>query len=301
MTFDLHQLKAFVTVVTCGTLGRAAVALHLTQPALSRIIKKLEEDIGALLFERHSKGMLLTDVGQALLPYANSLLLESNAAKEEIGAMLGLAKGTVRVATINSVSGSILPWVIDNFSKKFPNHQVQVIEDVWDRVANALVNNHVDLAFGVYAQDIDGLSAVTDCCWEDRSFLVASASHPLHKKRPIKLVDTMKERWVAAPRGTPPFQSLKSVFARHELELPNIVVETRSITLMKSLVKQSSFLSWMPKAMFVSEQQAGLIKALDIPNTTNTFTLTAYRRSAGILPKPAVKLLDELRTFITKP
>lgn len=298
MTFDLHQLQAFATVVACGTLGRAAIALHVTQPALSRTVRSLEEHIGAPLFERHSKGMLLTDVGRALLPHANSLLLESEVAKEEISAMLGLAKGTVRIGTISSVSSSILPLVIDNFSKKFPNHQVQVIEDVWDRIADSLINNHVDLAFGVYTQDIEGLSAIKDCRWDDISFLVAGAHHPLQEKRQIKLVDTMDERWVTAPRGTPPYQSLKGIFARHEMALPNIVVETRSTTLMKSLVKQSGFLSWMPKAMFSFEQQAGLINTLGIPNTTATYTLTAYRRSLGILPKPAIKLLEELRDII---
>ncbi len=301
MTFNFHQLQAFAAVVECGTLGRAAIALHVTQPALTRTVRSLEDHIGAALFERHSKGMLLTEVGRALLPHANSLLLASEVAKEEISAMLGLAKGTVRIGTISSVASSILPQVIDNFSKKFPNLQVQVIEDVWDRVAGSLINNHVDLAFGVYAQDIEGLSAVKDCNWEDTSFFVAGAHHPLREKSQIKLVDTMGERWVTAPRGTPPFQSLKGIFARHELELPNIVVETRSTTLMKSLVKNSGFLSWMPKAMFISEQQANLINTLEIPNTTTVSTLTAYRRSSGILPRPAIKLLEELRMLCATP
>lgn len=299
MTFDLHQLKAFATVVACGTLGRAASALHVTQPALSRIVRSLEEHLGAPLFERHSKGMLLTDVGRALLPHAKSLLLESQIAKEEISAMLGLAKGTVRIGTISSVASSILPLVIDSFSQKFPKLQVQVVEDVWDRVADALVNNQVDLALGVLAPDIEGLSAVKDCSWQDISFLVAGAQHPLQKSRPIRLADTLQECWVTAPRGTPPFQSLKAIFTKHGLELPNIVVETRSTTLMRSLVKQAGFLSWMPKAMFSSEHQAGLINTLDIPDTTNTFTLTAYRRSAGILPKPAIELLEALRLIAT--
>ncbi|MDD2545416.1 MAG: LysR family transcriptional regulator [Burkholderiaceae bacterium] len=295
MTFDLHQLQAFATVVASGTLGRAAIALHVTQPALSRTIRSLEEHLGAPLFERHSKGMLLTDVGHALLPHAQSLLRESAMAQEEISAMLGLAKGTVRIGTISSISSSLLPVVLDNFSQKFPKLQIQVIEDVWDRVADALVNNSVDLAFGVYKPEMEGLSAIQDCCWDDMSFLVAGAHHPLQDKPDIQLIDTVHERWVTAPRGTPPFQSLKSIFSRHELALPNIVVETRSSTLIKSLVKQSGFLSWMPEAMFSAERQAGWIKTLNIPHTTDPFTLTAYRRSSGSLPKPALQLLEELR------
>ena len=70
MTFDLRQLRAFTTIVSAGSLGRAAEVLHVTQPALSRIVKRLEDEVGAPLFERHSKGMQLTAIGQALLPHA---------------------------------------------------------------------------------------------------------------------------------------------------------------------------------------------------------------------------------------
>lgn len=63
MPFNLQQLRAFVTIVEKGSLGRAADALHVTQPALSRTIHRLEQDVGAPLFERHSKGVQLTAIG----------------------------------------------------------------------------------------------------------------------------------------------------------------------------------------------------------------------------------------------
>ena len=95
MSFHLHQLHAFTTIVSSGSLGRAAALLNVTQPALSRTIKRLEEDVGASLFERHVKGMQLTDIGAALLPHAQLLLREAENAREEIDAMRGLAKGTI--------------------------------------------------------------------------------------------------------------------------------------------------------------------------------------------------------------
>ncbi|MBP0644539.1 LysR family transcriptional regulator, partial [Mycobacterium tuberculosis] len=86
MTFDLRQLRAFTTIVSAGSLGRAAEVLHVTQPALSRIVKRLEDEVGAPLFERHSKGMQLTAIGQALLPHASLLQHEADYAREEINA-----------------------------------------------------------------------------------------------------------------------------------------------------------------------------------------------------------------------
>ena len=87
MSYNLHQLHAFTTIVSSGSLGRAAALLNVTQPALSRTIKRLEEDVGASLFERHVKGMQLTDIGAALLPHAQLLLREAENAREEIDAM----------------------------------------------------------------------------------------------------------------------------------------------------------------------------------------------------------------------
>jgi DNA-binding transcriptional LysR family regulator len=77
MTLDLRQLNAFLTIVSAGSLGRAADMLHITQPALSRTVRRLEQQVGAPLFERHSKGMQLTAVGSALLPHATLLLREA--------------------------------------------------------------------------------------------------------------------------------------------------------------------------------------------------------------------------------
>jgi len=75
------------------------------------------------------------------------------------------------------------------------------------------------------------------------------------------------------------------------------MVETRSITTLKSLVARSGFLSWMAEPMYEAERQAGMIDALPIPGASGTRMLTAFRRRSGILPGPSAKLLDELRSL----
>ena len=80
MALDMHQLKAFLAIVSTGSLGRAADTLHVTQPALSRTVRRLEDQLGAPVFERHSKGMQLTAIGAALLPHATLLQREAEQA-----------------------------------------------------------------------------------------------------------------------------------------------------------------------------------------------------------------------------
>ena len=295
MTFDLQQLEAFTTVVRVGSLGRAAALLNLTQPALSRAIKRLEGSAGAPLFERHSKGMKLTDIGEALLPHAMLMEREAQQAREDIDALRGLSRGTVRVGAVASIACFVLPMAIQRALHSWPGLKIEVIEGVWDRLADAITNHEIDLALGVEAPDTDAIVAIRDCRWQDHSFIVAASDHELRRSREIRLADTLQEKWASLPAGTGPHEHLERVFAAHGLGLPNVVVETRSITVLKSLVMDAGFLGWMAEPMYQAERRAGLIEALPIPGIRSTRHLTAFRRRRGSLPGPSAKLLDELR------
>ncbi|MEV8472128.1 LysR family transcriptional regulator [Ralstonia sp. UNC404CL21Col] len=295
MAFDLRQLRAFTTIVSAGSLGRAADVLHVTQPALSRIIKRLEDEVGAPLFERHSKGMQLTAIGQALLPHASLLQREADYAREEIDAMRGLAKGTIRVGAVGSIASYVLPLAVGNVVARWPNLRVEILEGVWDRLAEGLVKHEIDLALSMAMPDTEDIIAIADCRWEDASFVVASPEHPLRHRRGLMLADTLEAPWAVPPRGTGPYEHMRQVFEAAGLGLPNIVVETRSVTALKSLVARSGFLSWMAEPMIDAERRAGVIEPLPIPGLAARRTLTAFRRRHGILPGPAVKLLEALR------
>lgn len=295
MTFNLQQLHAFVTIASAGSLGRAAETLHVTQPALSRAIRRLEDDVGAPLFERHTRGMHLTVVGEALLPHAVLLQREAEQAREEIDAMRGLARGTIRCGAVGSIASLVLPLAVSGVLQKWPNLRVHVIEGVWDRLAEALVQREIDLALSMAMPDTEEIVAVEDCRWEDNSYVVAALDHPLRAKPGITLADTLDQQWAIPPRGTAPFEHMRQVFAEHGLGSPNVVVETRSITVLKSLVARSGFLSWMAEPMYVTESKAGVLDTLELPGVVGRRTLTAFRRRYGLLPSPTLKLLEQLR------
>ena len=295
MTFNLQQLHAFTTIVESGSLGRAAEMLHVTQPALSRSIKRLEDQLGAPLFERHSKGMQLTAIGETLLPHATLLLREADNAREEIDAMRGLAKGTIRVGAVASIATLVLPLAVSGVLARWPNLRVQIIEGVWDRLADSLLKQEIDLALSMAVPDTDEITAIADCCWEDLSYVVAALDHPLRNKANLCLADTLGLPWCLPPRGTGPFEHLERVFAEQGLGMPEIAVETRSITVLKSLVTRAGFLSWMAAPMYDTESAAGVFDTLSIAGLVGRRTLTAFRRRRGILPSPAVRLLEQLR------
>jgi DNA-binding transcriptional LysR family regulator len=147
----------------------------------------------------------------------------------------------------------------------------------------------------------DEIETIADCRWQDQSHVVAAAHHPLRSKRKLTLEDTMKEQWAITPKGTAPYENLQQVFRAYGLGLPNIVVETRSIIVLKSLVARSGFLGWMPESIYDAERRAHMVDALNIPGATSARTLTAFKRRQGILPAPALKLLEELRRLAARP
>jgi DNA-binding transcriptional LysR family regulator len=295
MDFDRRQLSAFLAIATHGSLGRAAEVLHLTQPALSRTVKRLEEQIGAPLFERNSKGMLLTPVGETLLPHASLMARVAADASDEIRALRGLEKGTIKVGGIASTVSMILPQAIHGVLARWPNLQVRVLEGVWDRLAEALAKHEIDIALAEATVESETVVPIADCAWTDNSHIVASTEHPLRRRQGLALADTLDQRWACTPRGTAPYLHMQRTFRAHGLPAPEIAVETRSILVMKSLMKHAGFLCWMAGPMFENERVAGLFDALPLPDLGAGRTLTAFRRRDGILPAPAVKLLDELR------
>lgn len=301
MPLDSRQLAAFVAIATHGSLGRAAEAMYITQPALSRIVKRLEDELGVALFERNSKGMRLTSFGEALLPRATLMQQESLRATEEIQAMRGLSKGTIRVGAIGSIASSILPLAIQQVLTRWPNLRIEVVEGVWDRLADALLMHEIDIALGTHIEDSDDICSIADCRWTDTSYVVASADHELREQAQLSLADTVNQRWAMVPRGTAPYEDMRRMFGQHGLGLPNIVAETRSIVVLKSLVINAGFLSWMPAPMYEVERRAGLIDALPIEGAHAARTLTAFRRREGLLPGPATKLVEELRSIAQTP
>ena len=301
MDFDGRQLSAFLAIVTHGSLGRAAGVLHVTQPALSRTVKRLEAQLGAALFERNSKGMLLTAVGQALLPHASLMERVFQDASAEIDALRGLAKGTIKVGGIASAVSLILPLAISRVLTHWPNLQVQIIEGVWDRLADALTKHDIDLALGVATAESDAIVPIVDCHWEDTTYVVAAMDHPLREKARLQLADTLHHRWACTPRGTAPFIHMQQTFKAHGLPCPDVVVETRSIITLKSMVTHAGFLCWMAGPMFEDDSSVKLIDALPIPDLATQRKLTVFRRRDGILPGPAIKLLEELRQITKHP
>lgn len=295
MALEPRQLKAFLAIVRTGSLGRAAQTLHLTQPALSRVVKQMENQLRVQLFERRTTGMELTTFGKALLPYATHLTEEADLAIEEINVRLGLGRGTLRIGTVGSAAMVVLPSLVDRFQKQWPNLQLQITEAVEDKLAAALVNNDVDVVLSGPIAETEEIMQVCEHRFSDRSVVIASASHPLHERRKVALADLLEMPWAMPSSDAEPRRLFDALIHQLGAKPPRIAVETRSPSTIKAVVAQTRILGWLPEPLFAAEQAAGLIRTVRCDELVMPRRFFVYRRRRNFMAPALQQFLQALQ------
>jgi DNA-binding transcriptional LysR family regulator len=298
MIHDLDQLRAFLAIVQFGSLGRAAESLHVTQSALTRIVQRLENQVGVSLFERHASGMTLTSYGSAFEPYATLIVTESDNAVRELEALRGLEKGLVKVGSVASALEGILPAAIDKLLAQWPGLQIRIIEGLADELAVRLIKGDIDLAIAFSMPQTEELALVSESGWQEGCHVVAAAKHPLREKGELQLADLMNEKWVMPSKKMGPREEWNNLFLSRGLVPPPVSVETRSVDAMRSLVARSGFLSWLPNLLLAYQGTNELIKVLPVTGASSPRNFAVYRRRRGTISLPTVKLLEELRVVV---
>ncbi len=295
MAYNLNELRAFLAVLDEGSLGKAADKMNLTQPALSRIVKRLEAAVGEPLFERHSGGMRLTAYGKALAPHAQLLCREEKIARDEMNRMRGLATGALRLGVTAGASALFIPKALEAFLAKWPGIAIDVVEGIWDELASALDSYQVDLVIAPEAPETASIVSARNCAWQESMNVVVGAGHPRQGDAAVSMEALLEERWCFVPQRTEPHNRLMSLFKARGLPAPAIAVSSTSIPLIKSLVAYSGFVSWLTRPMYGAELKAGLIHELRVDGLDHERRFSAYHRRVGILPGPAMRFLDEIR------
>src|SRR4051812_3008438 len=157
----LHHLRDFVAVARFGGIRPAARELKLSQPAISKSIQVLEQELGAPLFRRGVRGSVLNDYGRAFLVRAESAMNELDRGRDEVKHMSGTGTGTVCVAASTAVSLMFLPEVLKEFGQRFPHVNVSVLEGTYPAICSGLQEGTLDFAVGPTGrQELpDGLAA----------------------------------------------------------------------------------------------------------------------------------------------
>jgi DNA-binding transcriptional LysR family regulator len=294
MTLDPQQLGIFLAVYQHRSIGKAASTLGVTQPWVSRSLRKLEDHVGAQLFERHPSGVIPTLAADVLRPYADEITSDARTALEEIAALTGKGTSIVRVGAVAGVSNSLLPMAIDRLLQKWPTLRVQLIEAVEDQLSEALARGQIDIAIAGAMQHPE-VNFSAPQRMTDPVIVVASREHPLARKNSTTLKELSSYRWVMPPASTVPRQEFEQRFRKAGLEPPVVTVETRSVSAIRALVALTDMVSWQPRAVLAIDKGAGPIVEIKTPELIWDRQFSVFRREKGLLAPAAKKLVDEIR------
>ena len=197
---DLRSLRYFVAVAEERHFGRAAARLHMTQPPLSRAIKRLETDVGALLLHRSPSGVTLTPAGAALYDEARALLEHAEHARARVAAAAGTA--TFTIGTLADSGEEAGTGLADAFRERNPGVQVRVREADLTDPTTGLRAGLVDAALTRMPFDRAGIS--TRVLRSDAVGVVLRADDPLARRGTLQVRDLEDRRWFRFPEGTDP-------------------------------------------------------------------------------------------------
>ncbi|HVW52391.1 MAG TPA: LysR family transcriptional regulator [Trinickia sp.] len=200
MDLNLRDLRAFVAVAQTGSFTRAASKLNLSQPALTVQIRRLEETVGARLFDRNSRTVALTSVGRELLPVLQKSLADMQRVLDDARALGDGSRGTVRIACLPSFAAGRLPALIRDFHGQAPHTRFE-IRDVVASTVNQLVRaGEFDLGVTGGAVDDPQIDILHRA--QDRLMVVCPRDHPLARKRRVGAADLAADPLVLTAPGT---------------------------------------------------------------------------------------------------
>jgi DNA-binding transcriptional LysR family regulator len=294
MALTQRELAAFLCIARTGSVGSAASSLSLTQPAVSRTLRRLEMQLGVSLFVRHATGMQLTAFGKTLLPHAELMEAEALRAVEEIRLLKGASRGLARIGIVPSVAVDLLPRAISAVLEQSPGIQIQVVEGPGDQLADALGRGQIDFAVAAMGREPIDSNVVATPLMEDEVCVVARAGHFIFGKTPLAIADLAAESWALPERGNVIWTEFRMMFRREGSEIPEVAVAANSVHTLKSILLSTDLLTMMARASFSLEERHGLLSAVPFPAGHWRRRLGIFRRAGGQLMPAANLLLTEM-------
>lgn len=239
MEFD--QLRYFLRVAERGNFTRAAEDLMISQPALSRSIQKLEEELGQPVFERKTRSVSLTDAGTLLQARAQRVLSILEDTKAEITD--DGKSGRIRVGAIPTIAPFFLPDILKQFAKEFPKATVIVQENTTDNLIASCTQGEIDLA--IVALPIPAKYLEVEELFEEELFLVLPLEHPLVEKKTIRLSDVKPLPFVLLDEAHCLSDNIVS-FCRQRSFQPVSVEKTSQLAMVQELVSLAHGVSMIP-------------------------------------------------------
>ena len=223
----LHQLRNFLAVADKGSIRAGAKHLGMTQPALSRSIRELENEVGTPLLERHARGAALTELGEVFARRSGAALQELRRAQEELQQLQGTLRGRVVTCLSSASHLALLPHALPRFQRRFPGVDLRVIEGVYPVIERRLLDGTIDFYVGPLPAPGAAAGLRVENLLENPRVVLARRGHPLRHAR--SLAELAGADWITTSITDDPQAEFNELFERHGLPRPRLALSAESL------------------------------------------------------------------------
>lgn len=239
----IRQLRAFALLAQTGKFTLAAQRMHITQSALSTLVKELEQGVGVRLFDRHTRMVEMTEAGADFYEVAHKLLGELDTAVANMNGLAALRNGRVRIVASTVISASLLSGAFKAFRSLHPGVQFVLHDVAEEEILRVVASGAVDFGIGTFLDTDEDIAE--SHLFDDGFIALCAPEHPLARKRRIRWRDLQGEPFIALAPGSPIRRLIDDTVAREGLRL-SVVNEVSFSTTVLSLVSAGVGISVLP-------------------------------------------------------
>ena len=291
MPLNLHLLRMFATVVRTGSFSRAAEALHVSQPAISKGVADFELQIGCRLLDRVPKGVRPTREGQALMRHAEVLFAAERAAEEEMRSLRNLGEGSLRIGASTTIASYMLAEYLGLFHNAYPNIDLHIISANTREIADLTIGHEIDIA--LVEGPIKDENLITTPWRTDVMELIVGPNHPFATATtPIDHRALAMETLIVREPGSGSREIVTKALADHGVE-PRHTLEIGSTEAIKQAVAAGLGVSIVSTAAVPDQLAQGRLKIISIRDLNIERQLWQLK-IPGRLDAPAAVVFEQL-------
>ncbi|WP_334126305.1 LysR family transcriptional regulator [Empedobacter brevis] len=263
--FDF-RLKVFDTVARRLNFTKAANELNITQPVVTKQIKEIELNLNIKLFERNGTKIKLTQAGEILVKYTEEIFSIYQKMEFEIGQLQEKQKGHLRLGASTTIAQYVLPPILAEFRKRFPEIQLNLVIHNSEKIEDLLTNNKIDV--GLIEAQIKNRTFHYFPFMKDEIVLVARQNHPLSTRNHLKTHDLLQIPFVLRESGSGTLETIDLALKTKNIKLNELKTEIRlgSTESIKSYLLHSDALAFLSVQSILQELKSHTLTIIDVKN-----------------------------------
>jgi DNA-binding transcriptional LysR family regulator len=299
----LRDLSVLLTVARCGSMGKAAAELAVSQPAISKAIAEMEFTLGVRLLDRGPQGVEPTIYARALLDRGLIAFDELRQAVKHIEYLADPTAGELRIGCAVAIGTGFAAVLVEELSRRHPGIVFDLLAAESALTYRALEERKVDLVIARIFRPIPEEHMHAEVLYDEQDVVAAGAQNPWVRRRKVALADLMNEAWTLPPPDSLNGELIVEAFRAHRLDLPRATVVTSSVPVRNALLASGRFLSIVPGTVFRFPASNPGLKRLpiDLPTTrTPVAVITLKNRTLSPVAQVFIDCAREIVRGLAK-